>query len=603
MINLNLKNRVEKSGISDLLEKSVNRLILVFTLVLFVLSVFDLGFSPVREIETLYRYNIFRFIFPATGILFITRSLLFTDRSKKWKVFLTNTLLGILIVVIFISRLIFGETTIFKPLIHHFTLFHFLSFTLFILEVSRLKLEKAIGYLNPAQLFMASFGFIILAGTFMLMMPGSTTEAISFTDAFFTSTSAVCVTGLTVVDTATRYTALGKLIIMGLIQVGGIGVVTITSFFGFFFKETSSFREQMLLRDYLSEDSLSGILKTLVKVILITFTIELIGAVFIFYAIWSKSQISFFDDLKISIFHAVSAFCNAGFSTFTDNLYDSSVRNNFFLHYVISILVILGGIGYPVFLNLYSYAKAQAQWLREYFKYRKPYVHRVGMITFNTKIVVGTTLLLLILGTLAFYFFEYNATQKDAGSTGARLAMSWFLSVTPRTAGFNTINMEQLALPTILILMFLMWVGASPVSTGGGVKTSTFTIALLNVIRIMKGKNHIEILKREIHEFSVNKAFTIIIMSLACIGVGTFLIVLSDGHLGLLKIVFECFSAFGTVGLSLNLTPFLSDASKWVLILLMFFGRMGIMTLLLALTRQAAKSAPYRYPKENLIIT
>jgi Trk-type K+ transport system membrane component len=163
--------------------------------------------------------------------------------------------------------------------------------------------------------------------------------------------------------------------------------------------------------------------------------------------------------------------------------------------------------------------------------------------------------------------------------------------------------MEQLALPTILIMIFLMWVGASPVSTGGGVKTSTFTIALLNVIRIMKGKNHIEILKREIHEFSVNKAFTIIFVSLVCIGLGTFLIVLFDGHLGLLRIVFECFSAFGTVGLSLNLTPFLSDASKWVLILLMFFGRMGIMTLLLALTRQAAKSAAYRYPKENLIIT
>jgi potassium uptake TrkH family protein len=603
MIILDLKRRLAKSEKMDLIGKFINRIFLMFTLVLFILSVYDIGFSPVREVETLYQNLIFRVIFPATGILFLIRSLLFTDHKMNWKVFFTNIFLGVLIVLVFLYRLIFGETIIFQPLFHHFTLFHFLAFTLLILEISRLKIEKAIGYLNPAQLFIVSFGFIILAGTFMLLMPESTTEAISFTDAFFTSTSAVCVTGLTVVDTATRYTALGKLIIMGLIQVGGIGVVTITSFFGFFFKETSSFREQLMLRDYLSEDSLSGILKTLVKVILITISIELVGAALLFYSMYLHGEISFFENLKFSVFHSVSAFCNAGFSTFTDNLYDISVRQNYFLHYVISGLIILGGLGYPVFLNLYSYAKAQTNWFREFLKFRKPYVHRVGMITFNTKIVVGTTLLLLLLGTFAFYFFEYNVTQKDAGSTGARIAMSWFLSVTPRTAGFNTVNMEQLALPTILIMIFLMWVGASPVSTGGGVKTSTFTIALLNVIRIMKGKNHIEILKREIHEFSVNKAFTIIFVSLVCIGLGTFLIVLFDGHLGLLRIVFECFSAFGTVGLSLNLTPFLSDASKWVLILLMFFGRMGIMTLLLALTRQAAKSAAYRYPKENLIIT
>lgn len=181
--------------------------------------------------------------------------------------------------------------------------------------------------------------------------------------------------------------------------------------------------------------------------------------------------------------------------------------------------------------------------------------------------------------------------------------MSYFLSVTPRTAGFNTVSMEMLAKPTILVLIFLMWIGASPVSTGGGIKTSTFTIAFLNVIRIIRGKNHIETLHREIHEYSVNKAFAIIVVSLFFIALGSFTVFLMDGDKGLERIVFECFSAFGTVGLSLNLTPFLSVGSKWVLIALMFLGRMGMITLLLSISPPATKNVAYRYPKENIIIT
>lgn len=455
---------------------------------------------------------------------------------------------------------------------------------------------------NPAQLFMVSFGFIIIGGAFLLMMPLSTYSPISFTEAFFTSTSAVCVTGLTVVDTATRFTALGKMIILSLIQIGGIGVMTITSFFGIFFKETSSFREQMLLRNYLSEDSFTGILKTLVKVILITFSIELIGAIFIFFSLQKDGLGAISADLRFSIFHSVSAFCNAGFSSLTDNLYDVRIRYNYGLQYSIANLVVLGGLGFPVFLNIYNYIKEQIIWLWEYIKCRKPYVHKVGMITFNTKIVVISTIILLLFGTLSIFLLEYNVTQKDMEISG-KIAMSYFSSVTPRTAGFNNVNMEALTKATILIMIFLMWVGASPVSTGGGVKTSTFTIAVLNIFRIIRGKNHIEILHHEIHEHSVNKAFSIIVVSLTIIGLGSFAIFLIDGSLGLLRIVFECFSAFGTVGLSLNLTHLLSSGSKWILISLMFLGRMGIMALLLSFSQSTSGSMIYRYPKENLIIT
>jgi Trk-type K+ transport system membrane component len=224
------------------------------------------------------------------------------------------------------------------------------------------------------------------------------------------------------------------------------------------------------------------------------------------------------------------------------------------------------------------------------------------MITFNSKIVLGSTFILLVFGTLSFYLLESSYTQKGLDFNG-KLALSYFQSVTPRTAGFNTFSMDALAKPSIVIMIFLMWVGASPVSTGGGIKTSTFAIAMLNMIRIIRGKNHIEIHHYEIHEYSVNKAFAIIALSLIIISIGSFGIFLIDGQYGMLRVVFECFSAFGTVGLSMNLTPLLSDGSKIILITLMYMGRMGTITLLLSLSKTSANQSLYRYPKENLIIT
>jgi Trk-type K+ transport system membrane component len=201
---------------------------------------------------------------------------------------------------------------------------------------------------------MISFALIILFGALLLMMPLSTTSPISFVDAFFTSTSAVCVTGLTVVDTATRYTFLGKLIVLSLIQIGGIGVMTITSFFGIFFKETSSFREQILIRDYLSQESINGILKTLMKVVLITIVIEIAGAIFIYFSMQPQGLGTSAANAKFAVFQSVSAFCNAGFSNLSDNLYDVRVRTNYSVHYSVANLIVLGGLGFPVLLNIYN---------------------------------------------------------------------------------------------------------------------------------------------------------------------------------------------------------------------------------------------------------
>jgi trk system potassium uptake protein len=580
----------------------INGLLYIFILILFILAIQDIGFSLTHLRERYQNYPYYHVLFFITGILYLLRSIFLTNHLLSRKAFLSNFILGIILIFSFLLGSLVGYGLIVDTLLYEFLGYQILAIILFVLEISRLKIDPLTRYLNPAQLFMTSFAFIIFFGALLLKMPLSTTSPITFVDALFTSTSAVCVTGLTAVDTATRFTFLGKFIILALIQIGGIGVVTITSFFGFFFKETSSFREQMLLRDYLSEDSLTGILKALIKVVLITLLIESAGAFFIYLTLHSGGLGSNVANIKFSIFHSISAFCNAGFSTLTDNLYDIRIRNNYSLHYSVAGLIILGGLGFPVLLNLYKYLKAQAIWFREYVKYRRPYVHRVGMITFNTKLVVSSTFILLVFGTLSFLFLESDFTQKGLDFHG-KLAMSFFQSVTPRTAGFNNCNMESLARPSMLIMIFLMWVGASPVSTGGGVKTSTFAIAVLNMFRIVRGKNHIEFHRHEIHEYSVNKAFSIIILSIFIICTGVFGIFLIDGQYGLLRIVYECFSAFGTVGLSINLTPLLSNASKVILIMLMFMGRMGCITLLLLFSRAMNRQTLYRYPKENIIIT
>lgn len=581
----------------------INWILFSFTFVLFVLAIQDVGFPSMDKASRFQIHNrYFQVSYTIIGVLYIIRAIFFKGKTGVRKVFFTQLVIGVFLILFFFPSFVvsYGET--FEFYLYQTSGIQMVSFFLFFLELARMEINLLVKVLNPAQLFMVSFAFIIFAGAMFLMMPMATTFPISFTNALFTSTSAVCVTGLTAVDTATRFTFLGKFIILALIQIGGIGVMTITSFFGIFFKEKSTLREQSMLRDYLSEESYSNILKSLMKVVLITLLIEAIGATFIYWSLDKNALGSTSDNLKFSIFHSVSAFCNAGFSTLTDNLYDVRVRTNYSVHLWIANLIVLGGIGFPVLLNLYHYCKCQVIWLGEFFRFRKAYVHRVNMITLNSKIVMLTTFILIAFGSVAFFYFEKDATHQGM-DLKARMVMSYFQSITPRTGGFNNFAMSILSMPSVIITIFLMWVGASPVSTGGGIKTSTLAIAIMNTFRIMKGHNHIEINRYEIHEYSVNKAFAIITLSIFTIILGSFGIFIFDGEHGMLRIMFESFSAYSTVGLSLDLTSKLSDPSKYILITLMYVGRMGSITLLLSLVRSYGNSSLYRYPKENLIIT
>ncbi|MBN2485576.1 MAG: ATPase [Bacteroidales bacterium] len=482
---------------------------------------------------------------------------------------------------------------------HYF--YSLLVFGLFVFEFSRFDVKRASLVLNPAQLLMASFGLIIFVGSLLLMLPTATTQPIKYIDALFTSTSAVCVTGLTVLDTSKDFTIFGKSIILLLFQAGGIGIMTFTSFFGYFFKgNSSSFSEKLVLSDFFSEDNISEIGKTLIKVILFTLVIEAIGSIFIFFSLDTDYFASIEQRIYFSVFHSVSAFCNAGFSTLSSGIYDISTRSSVPLLYSLSFLIILGGIGFPILLNLYAFLKIKLNALFSmlFRKQKKAIIPQI--ININTRLVVLTTIFLLGTGTFFFYLFENNGVLSEMGFSD-KIAHAFFGSVTPRTAGFNSVNYASLSVATIALTIFLMWVGASPVSAGGGIKTSTFAIAVLNTMRIARMKNHIEFHKREIHERSVDRAFAIIILSILILGSSSLLLYLIEPQHGALNILFECVSAFSTVGLSLGITPALGSASKVLLICLMFVGRMGVLTLLFAVFRRT-RAMVYRFPKENIVI-
>ncbi|MCF6182936.1 potassium transporter TrkG [Lutibacter sp.] len=473
------------------------------------------------------------------------------------------------------------------------------TFIVFIREISLIDFNLLKEKLNPAQLFVLSFFTIIIIGAILLMLPKSTHNGITFVNALFTSTSAVCVTGLVVVDTGTYFTHFGQVILIFLMQLGGLGVMTFASFFSYFFKGVSSYKNQLMLSDMTNSEKIAEVFSIIKKIVLVTFSIEAIGAILIFRSLSPSLIPDLNSRIFFSIFHTVSGFCNAGFSTLTDNLYEIGYRFNYPLHIVIAFLIILGGIGFPIIFNFFKY-------LRHLIKNRikllenKKAVHIPWVININTKLVVITSSILIILGTLFFYLLEYNHSLANQPVFG-KIVGAFFGAVTPRTAGFNTINMASLQAPTILLIIFLMWIGASPASTGGGIKTSTFAIATLNILSIAKRKTKTEIFHREIAAISIKRAFAVISLSLIVIGLSVFLITIFDGEKNMMAIIFECFSAFSTVGLSLGITSSLTDTSKIILVLTMFIGRVGMLTVLISFLKKVTHTK-YRHPTEEILI-
>ena len=453
--------------------------------------------------------------------------------------------------------------------------------------------------LNPGVLFVGSFAVLIVVGAFLLKVPNAHNGNISNLDTFFTSVSAVCVTGLIVVDTATQFTSFGQLVIMLLIQVGGLGFMTITGLLSYAVSGQSSLKTQIAFTDMMSTSKMGNIMHFVYRVVLVTLLIEAIGAVFIYFSLEDHLFTRKTDKLFFCVFHSVSAFCNAGFSTYTNGLYEPEIRFNYTLQLILGMLVVFGGMGFPIVFNLGRYIRMKAANFLRYISRNPRREYFPNVIMLNSRLALTVNLVLLVFGFLAYIGFEQQNTLSQHSTIYGKLVTCFFGSITPRTAGFNTVDLSQMRLPMVMIYILLMWIGASPGSTGGGIKTTTAGVAFLNMLAILKGQDRTEFFHSEISHQSIRRAFAIIISSLLIIGVAIFLITFNDGDKGFIQIAFEVFSAFSTVGLSLGITAGLGAVSKIVLMVTMFIGRVGTITLLVIFIRQS-RQLYYRYPKEDI---
>ncbi|SKB91184.1 Trk-type K+ transport system, membrane component [Sphingobacterium nematocida] len=452
---------------------------------------------------------------------------------------------------------------------------------------------------NPAQLFISSFLALILFGTILLKLPIALQQPLSWLDALFTATSAVCVTGLVVVDTATHFTIWGHVFIMLLIQAGGIGILSFAGLFTYFLKGGSSYENQLAIRDFSNTERLGEVFVLLKRTILITFGIELVGAAAIFWSLKGVNNIGFLEKVFTSVFHAVSSFCNAGFSTLPLGLMDSTVLHNYGFQLAVACIYIFGGLGFPIVINVLKYFKHVLNRLLKKWTLNENY-YRPWVMTINSKINLITTGLITAIATLVLYINEYGHVLAGHDKVG-KWVIAFATATTPRTAGFNSIDFSHLHFSSILFVMLLMWIGASPNSTGGGIKTSTFAVAVLNVWSLARGKNRTDVFRREIATISIQRAFATMFLSLIVIGLAVFGISFFERERPLLDIAFECFSAYSTVGLSLNVTGGLMTGSKVILVLLMFVGRVTMLSVLIAFVKKI-NYIQYRYAPEELTI-
>ena len=433
------------------------------------------------------------------------------------------------------------------------------------------------------------------------MLPNATVHGIHFVDALFISTTSVCVTGLTTVDVATTFTHTGHIIIMFLIQIGGIGVMTFTSFFALSFMGHSSFTSKLVLKDMLNEDRVNGLFRVILNILFVTLFIEGVGAYLIYLDIKGGLPGGTQEEVFYAVFHAVSAFCNAGISTLSGNMYDPLVAQKYNLHVWIALLIVFGGLGFPIVFN---YLKLLRHLHVNTFKIvigqQKHYIHTPRIININTYIVMISTLVLLAGGTFFYYLLEMDNTLAGLPFRG-QLANAFLGAVTPRTAGFCVADMGTLTTGTLMLTLILMIIGAAPMSTGGGLKVTTVCVALLTAHNAARGKENVEIRKREISPETIRRAFATIVFYFCWLGAAVWILSITEKDVPVFTLIFEVVSALSTVGLSLNFSPLLSISGKLVIIFTMLVGRIGILAFFISFYKEYKKKN-YTYPQENILM-
>ncbi len=472
---------------------------------------------------------------------------------------------------------------------------------IFLTQLSKNSLFLDKLYFNPTILFVISFLGLIVLGTVLLMLPRTSIDRpLTFIDAFFMATSAVCITGLQVTNIATQFSFFGQFVVLLLIQIGGLGIMTFTGFFGYFFSGGFSFKNQLMFGEVLGENKLNEVIRTLLMIIFITFLLELFGAILLFFSLDANLFPHLGYRLFFAVFHAVSGFCNSGFTLMEGGISGNVFRYNYPFQLALSCLFICGTLGFGVIHNFYTYAKKMTANLVNHFVMRRQVVHKAHNFSFTHKFVVYCNVIMIVLATVSFLVLEYHNSLAADEHFGGKITTAFFMANSLRTAGFETIGVGFLSMPTLIMAVTLMWIGSSPGSTGGGVKVTTIAVALLNVISLARGKESIEIFGRRILPESVSKAFAIVLLSILTILLCFIFLNVTDGNLDTTALLFESISAYTTSGLSLGITAELSSAGKIVLVTTMFIGRVGMLTLLVAFIKDSSKKN-YIYPSEKLL--
>lgn len=448
-------------------------------------------------------------------------------------------------------------------------------------------MKKIFFNISPTQTIVLGFAVIIIIGTMILGLPISTADGThtEFTTALFTATSAVCVTGLVIKDTGTYWSEFGIIVIAFLIQAGGLGFMSIAIMFIVFIGKKVSLKEKLLMQEALNQNSLIGLVSLTKYVFFGSFIIQFIGAALL--SIQFIPDFGFLKGLGYSFFHSISAFCNAGFDITGGKTSLTMYKDNFIVSFTIILLIIIGGIGFTVFKDIVVCRKFH-------------------IMSLHSRIVIIITVILLLSGLVLFCFLEWNNSETIGNlSTGGKILASFFQSTTTRTAGFNTIDTDKMTVPSKFLTILFMFIGGSPGSTAGGIKTTTLAVIIILLFSVLKGKDDTEVFKRRLPVSIINRALIITIISVFFVGTVTFLLTITEvsNNFSFLEIFFEVISAFGTVGLSLGITSELSVLGKFIIIITMFAGRVGLLSLLIAITfKQREYKQKFRYPKEKILI-
>ncbi len=537
----------------------------------------------------------FRYLDRAIAIVFVLSYFVKIIQSpQKWKAIKSAPLEGILLIIFAVSLLTEGilvMQALSSELALTYIKLYYIVIQIYVLSNMLIALtqrkEKWLFYsLNPSRIFLLSFVAVILIGVVLLKLPRATYNGIEWVDAFFISTSAVCVTGLTPLNVVDTFTPIGQGIILFLFQVGGLGIVTLTSFLALLFQQGGGFRlrDQVILMEIFDDSNLSKLGEILRAIIRLTLIFELIGAA-ILWARWGHFGLKSGERIFTAIFHSVSAYCNAGFSNLQNGLETVGYNSDPVTMITIMFLIIVGGLGFYTLRDIMFNKRIRAG--NRYY------------LSLQTRMILGISGGLILAGALVIVLVQWNS-WKDMPA-GLRILNGFFTSVTSRTAGFSTVHIDSLNLPAILMIIFMMYIGAAPNSTGGGIKVTTFGTLIAASWAFIRGKDRVEIDWNTIPMTTIRRSYIVLISSLGLIIVAVFCLSLVE-KMDFTDILFEVVSAFGTVGLSRGATPLLSSFSKTVITIVMFMGRVGLYTLAIAVGRESLFRHDYSFPETDMMV-